>query len=262
MELVRAPAHPSPLRPELPRERGGQREVGVEHVQGAAGVRAQPHVRADPRLLPILPALHVVVRDVLGRLDVVRVDLQPPPVHQDREAGGVDRDVPELVHVGAEVIALVRRGLAARGERALHLRHERLELRLVLAAVPPFAAERDPGAERDGLDLLQAHEIRGGREARELGGDAPLRDPRAREPLQRVAEVAHVVADDPQRRGRHDLDDSARGPALPALARDGARGRIRSRRRRRCPAARSIRPGSSTGTAGGIPRRRRSRAPG
>src|ERR1700682_445424 len=158
LELVDAVAHPELAGPELARERRGEREVRVEDVEGAPARPRHPHVRADARLLAVLPAQHVMVGDVLRAFAVVRVDLDAEAMHQDGQPHGLQGPAGDAVDVGAEVERVVGKGRRALLPGLLQLGHERLELRLAQVR----AAEDEAAAQRDGLHLRQADDVGGG----------------------------------------------------------------------------------------------------
>ena len=71
MELVDAVTHAFRPGPELARERRGEAQVRVEDVQRPSASVDDAQVRADPRLLAILEAAHVVVRDPVRLASIV-----------------------------------------------------------------------------------------------------------------------------------------------------------------------------------------------
>ena len=91
--------------------------MGVEDVEPPAGRVGDLDVGADAGLLAVAKPLHVVVGDVVGRVDVVRLDAQPARVHQDGQARGGDGDLADAVRVGAEVEPVVRERHPHAGER-------------------------------------------------------------------------------------------------------------------------------------------------
>src|SRR5205085_11614630 len=76
VELVDPVAHPLRAGPELLREGCGEAEVRVEDVQRSSAAVAHAQVRADPRLLAVLEAAHVMVRDRVRLAGVVMLHPQ------------------------------------------------------------------------------------------------------------------------------------------------------------------------------------------
>ena len=163
----------------------------VEDVQRPPGRVLDAHVRTDPRLLPVLPAQHVMVGDELRRLGVVAVDAERGAVDDDGEPHRGERGVAEPVGVGAEVEGLVREGPAALVEGPLQLGHERFELGLLGMR----AAEGKGGPQRKRLDFLHAEDVRKRLHRRDAAGDAALAAAGRRDTPQGVSEVPDVVAE-------------------------------------------------------------------
>src|SRR5207253_11492283 len=151
-----------------------------------------------PRLLAVLPAQHMVVGDVVRALAVVRVDLDPVTMHQDGEAHALQGRVPEAVDVRAKIERVVWEGRRASLERLLQLGHERFELRLPLVR----STEDQAAAQRKGLDLLQADDVRSRFERGQRVRYGALAPSGAGEAAKRMSEVTDVVAQDAQGHGR------------------------------------------------------------